>query len=330
MEVSTVSDSKNQVFFKGNFVPLEDAKVSIMNHCFLYGLGVFEGIRGYWNEDHKQMYLFRVPEHHERLLDSMKIMRMQIKYATDEISRIILEVLKLNAPQVDTYVRVCAYDDVNAIGVSLGEKTELAVFTVPLGDYYHGKGAGLKVCISSWRQVNDNAIPNRAKIVGAYASHALVKSDAMMMGFDEAIVLSEDGNVSEGSAMNLFVVKNGRVATPSTTDRILEGVTRGTVIELIRSEFNKEVEVRPVNRSELYTADEVFLTGTAAQVTPILEIDKRPVGTGNPGEFASALREKYVSICRGENRTYQKWLTPVYPLPVSNKTQAETRVASKS
>jgi branched-chain amino acid aminotransferase len=328
MEVSTVSDSKNYVFFKGNFVPLEDAKVSIMNHCFLYGLGVFEGIRGYWNEEKKQMFLFRMQEHHERLVDSMKIMRMQPKYSNDELSRIILELLNRNGPQIDTYIRVGVYDDVNAIGVSLGEQTELVIFTVPLGDYYHGKGNGLKVCVSSWRQVNDNAIPNRAKIVGAYASHALVKSDAILMGFDEAIVLSEDGNVSEGSAMNLFVVKDGRIATPMTSDRILQGVTRGTVIELAKAELSKEVEVRAVNRSELYTADELFLTGTAAQVTPILEVDKRLVGNGQPGEITMALREKYVSMCRGDRPGYQKWLTPVYSSPVTKP--AEARVATKS
>ena len=328
LEVSTVSDSKNIVFFNGNFIPMEDAKVGIMNHCFLYGLGVFEGIRGYYNDEHKQMYLFRMPEHHDRLIDSMKIMRMQLKYSPDELSRIILEVLNRNSPEIDTYVRVCAYDDVNAIGVSLGEKTGFAIFTIPLGDYYHGKGNGLKVCVSSWRQISDNAIPNRAKIVGAYASHALVKSDALLSGFDEAIVLSEDGNVSEGSAMNLFVVKEGRVATPMTSDRILQGVTRSTVIELAKTEFGKDVEVRPVSRSELYTADELFLTGTAAQVTPILEVDKREVGTGQPGEFTMALREKYISICRGERPGYQKWLTTVYPSSVAKP--ANARVATKS
>jgi len=325
-EVIIVSDGKNLVFFKGNFIPLEDAKVSIMNHCFLYGLGVFEGIRGYWNEEHQQMYLFRMQEHHERLQDSMKIMRMKLKYSNEELSRIIIELINKNGPKSDTYVRVGVYDDVNAIGVSLGEKTELTILTVPLGDYFHGKGSGLRVCVSSWRQLNDNAIPNRAKIVGAYAAHALVKSDAVLAGFDEAIVLSEDGNVSEGSAMNLFIIKDGRIATPLTSDRILQGITRNTVIELAKADFGKDVEVRPINRSELYTADEIFLTGTAAQVAAVLEVDKRLVGDGEPGKFTMAMREKYVSMCRGDRPGFQKWLTPVY---ASVPKASEARVATK-
>jgi branched-chain amino acid aminotransferase len=323
-----VTDSKTIVYFNGQFVPLEDAKVSVMNHTFLYGIAVFEGMRGYWNPEHQQMYIFKMREHYERMIDSMKIMRFPITHSIDEMCQLTIELLNRNQPKIDTYVRATIYDDVNAIGVSIGEKTQFNLFPVPLGDYYHGKGDGLKVCVSNWRRLNDNAIPNRAKIVGAYAGAAIAKTDALKAGFDECIVLSEDGNIAEGSAMNLFVVKKGRIATPMTTDRILEGVTRDTIMELFEKEFGLEVVARPVNRSELYTADELFLTGTAAQVTPILEVDKRTVGDGQPGELTKKMRERYISVCKGEKPAYQKWLTPVYPTSVAKP--SETRVVTKT
>jgi len=323
-----VTDSKTIVYFNGQFVPLEDAKVSVMNHTFLYGIAVFEGMRGYWNPEHQQMYIFKMREHYERMIDSMKIMRFPINHSIDEMCQLTVELLNRNQPKIDTYVRATVYDDVNAIGVSIGEKTQFNLFPVPLGDYYHGKGDGLKVCVSNWRRLNDNAIPNRAKIVGAYAGAAIAKTDALKAGFDECIVLSEDGNIAEGSAMNLFVVKKGRIATPMTTDRILEGVTRDTIMELFEKEFGIEVVARPVNRSELYTADELFLTGTAAQVTPILEVDKRTVGDGQPGELTKKMRERYISVCKGEKPAYQRWLTPVYPASVSKT--SESRVVSKT
>jgi branched-chain amino acid aminotransferase len=307
-----VTQSKSIAYFKGNFVPLEEANVNIMNNSFMYGTAVFEGIRGYWNEQQEEMYLFRLYEHFERMQDSMKIMYLQTKHSTDELCKIAVEMVKQNTPRTDMYVRPCAYKTAHRIGPSLeNNPSDICMFTVPFGDYFHGAG-GLKVQISSWRRVEDNAIPARAKIVGAYANTALAKTDAVMAGFDECIVLSENGHVSEGSAMNVFMVKRGVLITTPTTENILEGITRATILELAEKELGLKTECRTIDRSELYTADELFFCGTGAQIAPIIEIDKRPVGNGEQGPVATKVMAVYIAVCRGEMPKYMKWLTPVY------------------
>ncbi|MDQ5965628.1 MAG: Branched-chain-amino-acid aminotransferase, partial [Cyanobacteriota bacterium erpe_2018_sw_39hr_WHONDRS-SW48-000098_B_bin.30] len=224
-----MADEINYAFFEGGFVPLQDAKLSIMNHSFMYGTAVFEGIRGYWNPQDQEIYVFRLREHFERMADSMKIMYLGVKYSVDELCDIVIQLLQKNAPKTDTYVRPCAYKTVHRVGPSLeNNPSDMCIFSVPFGDYFHG-APGLKVQVSSWRRVEDNAIPARAKIVGAYANTALAKTDAIMAGFDECIVLSENGHVSEGSAMNVFIVKNGSLITTPSTENILEGVTRSTI-----------------------------------------------------------------------------------------------------
>jgi branched-chain amino acid aminotransferase len=307
-----VSQSKSIAYFKGNFVPLEEANVNIMNNSFMYGTAVFEGIRGYWNEKQEEMYLFRLHEHFERMQDSMKIMYLETKHSTDELCKIAVEMVKQNTPRTDMYVRPCAYKTAHRIGPSLeNNPSDICMFTVPFGDYFHGAG-GLKVQISSWRRVEDNAIPARAKIVGAYANTALAKTDAVMAGFDECIVLSENGHVSEGSAMNVFMVKRGVLITTPTTENILEGITRSTILELAEKELGLKTECRTIDRSELYIADELFFCGTGAQIAPIIEIDKRLVGKGEQGPIATKIMNLYISVCRGEMAKYMKWLTPVY------------------
>lgn len=187
----------------------------------------------------------------------------------------------------------------------------MCIFSVPFGDYFHG-APGLKVQVSSWRRVEDNAIPARAKIVGAYANTALAKTDAIMAGFDECIVLSENGHVSEGSAMNVFIVKNGRLITTPSTENILEGVTRSTIMTMAEEEFGIKAECRTIDRSELYIADEVFFCGTGAQIAPVIEIDRRPIGSGSAGPISTMIKDKYIQVCRGEIPKYHHWLTPVY------------------
>ncbi len=307
-----MSQPTTYAFFKGKFVPLEDANVNIMNNAFMYGTAVFEGIRGYWNERTEEMYLFRMREHFERMMDSMKIMYMEPRYSVDEFCRLTVELVKMNAPRVDTYIRPSAYKSGQKIGPSLeNNPTDFYIFTVPFGDYFHGAG-GLAVQISSWRRVEDNAIPARAKIVGAYANTALAKTDALMAGFDECIVLSENGHVSEGSAMNVFMVKRGVLITTPTTENILEGITRGTICEMAEAELGLKTVQRQIDRSELYTADEMFFCGTGAQIAPIISIDRRPVGTGQPGPISSKIKDLYIQVCRGDVPKYHHWLTPVY------------------
>ncbi len=307
-----MADEINYAFFEGGFVPLQDAKLSIMNHSFMYGTAVFEGIRGYWNPQDQEIYVFRLREHFERMADSMKIMYLGVKYSVDELCDIVIQLLQKNAPKTDTYVRPCAYKTVHRVGPSLeNNPSDMCIFSVPFGDYFHG-APGLKVQVSSWRRVEDNAIPARAKIVGAYANTALAKTDAIMAGFDECIVLSENGHVSEGSAMNVFIVKNGRLITTASTENILEGVTRSTIMTMAEEEFGIKAECRTLDRSELYIADEVFFCGTGAQIAPVIEIDRRPIGSGSAGPISTMIKDKYIQVCRGEIPKYHHWLTPVY------------------
>jgi branched-chain amino acid aminotransferase len=307
-----VTDKTTYAYFKGNFVPIEDANINIMNHSFMYGTAVFEGVRGYWNEKRKEMYLFRMREHFERMQDSMKIMYLQTEHSVDELCKIVVELLRRNQPTTDTYVRPTAYKTVHRVGPGLDNNpSDICIFSVAFGDYFHGAG-GLKVQISSWRRVEDNAIPARAKIVGAYANTALAKTDALMAGFDDCIVLSEDGHVSEGSAMNIFMVKRGKLVTTPINDNILEGITRASIIDFAKQEWGWETETRSIDRSELLIADEMFFCGTGAQIAPIIEVDKRIVGDGKPGPMTQKIKETYLSICKGENPKYLKWLTPVY------------------
>ncbi|MBY0356628.1 MAG: branched-chain amino acid transaminase [Candidatus Obscuribacterales bacterium] len=305
-------DKKQQAFFEGKFVPLEDAKISIMTTGFLYGTAIFEGMRGYWNENKKEMYVFRMREHYERMMDSMKIMHMDLKYSVDELCQLTVELLRRNAPQQDTYIRPTVYKSACKIGPSLeNNPTELCMFTIPFGDYFHGSD-GLSVQVSNWRRVEDNAIPARAKIVGAYANTALAKTDALTAGFDDCIVLSENGHVSEGSAMNIFMVKRGKLITTLGTENILEGITRNTVFEMAENELGIKTECRQIDRSELYMADELFFCGTGAQIGPITSVDKRLIADGKVGPISDKIRTLYTAICRGEHNKYHKWLTPVY------------------
>lgn len=307
-----MEQKKQFAYFEGRFVPLEEANVSIMTSGFLYGTAIFEGLRGYWNERREEMYIFRLREHYERMADSMKIMHMELKYSIDELCKLTVELTRRNAPRGDTYIRPTVYKAAKQIGPSLlNNPTELCMFTVPFGDYFHGAD-GLNVQISAWRRVEDNAIPARSKIVGAYANTALAKTDALAAGFDECIVLSENGHVSEGSAMNVFMVKRGRLITTPATENILEGITRGTIIEMAESELGLKVDTRQIDRSELYIADELFFCGTGAQIAPIITVDRRPVGTGKVGPISDKIRSLYVSMCRGDVPKYSRWLTPVF------------------
>jgi branched-chain amino acid aminotransferase len=323
------TDKKSLAYFKGNFVPIEEANINIMNHSFMYGTAVFEGIRAYWNEQEEELYIFRLREHFERMVDSMKIMYLETKYSVDELVKITVELLRRNGPRTDTYIRPAAYKTAHRVGPSLDNNpSDICMFTVPFGDYFHG-AEGLKVQVSSWRRVEDNAIPARAKIVGAYANTALAKTDAVMAGFDECIVLSENGHVSEGSAMNIFMVKRGQLITTPTTENILEGITRGSIIEIAEEELGLKTFARTIDRSELYTADELFFCGTGAQIAPIIEVDKRKIGDGRSGSISNQVKDKYIAICRGENAKYHKWLTPVNNAKKVESKTTPSKVASK-
>lgn len=299
-------------FFKGNFVPIENAKISIMTHAFNYGTGCFEGIRAYWNADENQLFVFRLLEHFQRLHRSCKILHIRLPYSPQELSDLLVELLRREGYREDCYIRPIAYKADEIIGVRLHNLTdEFAMFATPFGRYIEGE-LGARVMISPWRRVDDNAIPARAKITGSYINSALSKTAAAMAGCDEAIVLTHDGHVSEGSAENLFLVRKGKLITPPVTDDILEGITRETVMEIALAEFGIETEVRTVDRSELYVVDEAFFCGTGVQIEPIVEIDRRVIGDGKMGPITQKIYDLYFDIVRGKVAKYRHWCTPVY------------------
>ncbi len=299
-------------FFKGQIVPIEEAKVSVMTHAFNYGTGCFEGIRGYWNEEQGQLYVFRMREHYERMHRSMRILHIHLPYSADQMGEFTLDLLRREGYRGDVYIRPLAYKADEVIGVRLHDLTdEFAMFAVPFGRYIE-KEEGAHVCISSWRRVDDNAVPARAKITGAYINSALSKTEAMLSGFDEGLVLTQTGHISEGSAENFFMVRDGCLVTPPVASDILEGITRQTVITLAQDELGICTIERSIDRSEVYVCDEAFLTGTGVQLAAITQVDHRPIGTGTIGPVVSRLRELYFGVVRGKNPKYRHWCTPVY------------------
>ena len=296
----------------GEFVPAERGVISVHTHGFAYGTGCFEGIRGYWNEQDQQIYLFRIREHFERLLRSCKVLQISLPYTVDQLIDICIELVRRNDHRGDIYIKPIAYKADLSIGVRLHCIPDHFVITSqPMGNYIDL--TGLHCGVSSWRRVDDNAIPARAKICGAYVNSALAKSEALQNGFDEAIMLTQDGHVSEGSAANIFLLLDGELVTPAPTENILLGVTRDTLMELARRELGRITRERQVDRTELYAADEIFLCGTGVQMAPVVRVDHRPVGDGTVGPIARTLQETYFDVVRGCRREYRaQWCTPVY------------------
>ena len=299
-------------FFGGEIVPIQDAKISIMTHAFNYGTGCFEGIRAYWNDQEDQLLVFRMAEHYRRFRQSAHILRMQLPYSVEQLGEVTLDLLRREGYRQDIYIRPLAYKSSEGVGVRLHDlEDSVAVFATPFGRYVE-KEEGADVLVSSWRRNADNAIPARAKVTGAYVNSALAKTEAVLNGYDEAIVLNQDGHVSEGSAENLFLVRDGRLVTPPVTENILEGITRATVIQLACEELGLDTVERPVDRTELYVADELFLCGTGVQVAAIASVDRRPVGDGKMGPNVKRIRELYFDVVRGRVPRYRHWCTPVY------------------
>ena len=299
-------------YFEGKFVPIAEAKVSIMTHALNYGTGVFEGIRAYWNADQEQLYAVRLRDHYRRLLQSTRVLRMQFDLDADQMSALTVELLRREGYREDTYIRPLAYKANEIIGVRLHNlRDEFAIFAVPFGKYIEQQ-EGAKVCISSWRRNDDNAIPPRGKITGSYVNSALIKSEALLNGYDEAMVLNADGHLSEGSAENLFIVRGGKLITPPVTANILEGITRQLIINLAKDELGMETVERQIDRTEVYIADEAFFCGTGVEVTPIGSVDQIPLGTGIVGPITRRIRELYFRIVRGDEPRYMDLLTPIY------------------
>jgi len=298
-------------FFRGGFVPLRDANVSVMTHALNYGTAVFEGIRAYWNADEKQLYALDLVPHFERMVRSAALLFMQVMYTPEQMADLTVELLRRDGLQEDTYIRPLIYKSSELIGVRLHNlDADFTMFAIPFGKYIDTE-SGVRAQVSSWRRTDDNAIPARGKVTGAYVNSALAKSEAQLNGFDEAIVLTQDGHVSEGSAENLFIARDGTLITPAVTDNVLEGITRSRLIGLA-GDLGIPVIQRSIDRTELYNADEVFLCGTGAQVSAVVEIDRRLVADGRPGPITTRLSRTYFEAVRGRLDTYHSWLTPIY------------------
>jgi branched-chain amino acid aminotransferase len=299
-------------YFEGQIVPYPDAKVGILTHALNYGTAAFGGLRGYWNADEEQLYLFRPLDHYKRLLNSAKMLCMEFEHTPESLTKITIQLLQSEGHQQDVYIRPLVYKSDEGIGVKLhGVGDALSIVSLPF-DRYVANDTNAHVTFSSWRRVDDNVIPARGKITGAYANSAFIKTDALRAGFDEALVLTQDGHVSEGSAENLFMVRDGVLITPPITDNVLEGITRRSVMELAEKELELTVVERSIDRTEVFICDELFMTGTAAQVTAITRVDFRNVGEGVMGPITAKLREIFDQTVRGKNPNFRDWTTPVY------------------
>jgi len=298
-------------YFNKQFVPLEQAKLGIMTNALHYGTAIFEGIRGNWNSDQKQIYLFRLKEHYERLHNGCRVLKIDPSHSVDELCRITVKLVAMCRFEADVYIRPLAYKSSESLGVRLHDlESDFLAFVIPWGPYLDVDKA--KCGISSWRRPDYNVIPPSAKLTGLYINNALAKTEAIEKGFDEAIMLTPDGYISEGTGENLFLVTDGKLVTPASDNHILLGITRDTVIKLAKDELGIETVERPVELNEMFTADECFLTGTAAHITPVGEIDHRPIADGGVGEIAGKLQKLYFEIIRGNNPKYLDWCTPAY------------------
>ncbi len=306
-----MSDNEILVYFNGKIVPLSEAKLSVLTHALHYGTGVFEGIRAYWREDDEEMFLVRAEDHYQRWKTNCRILEIEPAMSPHELAELTAELIRLNHFRTDVYVRPLAYMSAARIGVRPDGRHDFSIVAIPYGVYLPSEN-GIHAGVVSWRRVEDSALPARGKICGAYVNSVLATTEAHRHGYDEGIILNEDGHVAEGSTCNIFIVRHGKLITPPPSDNILEGITRDSVIELARREMHLEVAERSIDRSELYVCEEAFFTGTAVEIAPITRIDHRPVGTGQIGFIASHLRELYFQATHGRIAAYEPWLKPVY------------------
>jgi len=299
-------------YFGDKIIPYSEAKVGVLTHGLNYGTGVFGGIRGYWNEEENELFIFRPIDHFQRFLESTRLLRMELPQTHEEAVKILIELIHKEDLHEDIYVRPLAFYADEIIGVRLHNVTPIMTISVlPFGRYLD-KEEGAHVMFSSWRRIDDNMIPARGKICGAYVNSALAKSDANLAGFDEAIMLNQDGHIAEGSAENVFILRKGKIVTPPVTDNILEGITRNTMMTLLRDELGMEIVERPIDKSEVYLADEAFMVATGAQLVAITRIDYRKIGTGIMGPVTQKLRDLYFNVVRGKVSKYRQWCYPVF------------------
>jgi branched-chain amino acid aminotransferase len=295
-------------YFQGELVPFEKANVSIATHAFNYGTAIFEGIRAYRQDDGGLAILFAI-EHYRRMLRNGRLLRARVPETAEDLVSITRDMLRRNEHDSDVYIRPLLYKAAPTIKLGLSDLDDrVAIFSFPMGNYVATEG--LRVGLSAWQRVNDNAVPARGKVTGSYVNASLAVDDAHAAGYDEAILLTSDGHVAEASSANLFLVADGEIATPPLSDDVLGGITRKAAIQLARDNGYTVVE-RKIDRTELYTADEVFFTGTGVQIAAVASIDGREVGDGSTFPVTTDLQERYFDAVRGRDARYRSWLTRV-------------------
>ena len=301
-----------EAFLNGKFVPLDEAKVGVMTHALHYGSSVFEGIRGNWNSDQEKLYIFRCLEHYERFLEGCKVMRISLPYSAQDLTDITVDLVRRSGYQQDLYIRPLAFKGAERVAVLKLQDLEdsITIFPIPFGAYLDLEAAA-NCCTSTWRRMEDTMIPPSSKIGGLYVNSLLAKTEATLAGFDEAILLTQDGFISQGAGENIFIIKNGTLITPSVTDNILTGITRNAVMQIASNELGLTTTERSVRRSEIYNADECFLTGTAAHLTPVGSLDNIKIGNGEMGEITRELQTLYFDVIRGKVPKYLDWCLPV-------------------
>jgi branched-chain amino acid aminotransferase len=304
MDLSTIA------YHKSEFKKLSDCTVNVATHALQYGTAVFGGVRGYYSKAMDNLLIFRIDRHFKRLHQSAKMMRMTPPLSEKEMANILIQVARFNNYRQNVYFRPFLYKAAEQLSPRFHDvKDEFSLYSLRLDDYLE-TNKGLSACVSSWRRIDDNIIPTRGKVSGGYANSGLAKSEAVENGYDEAIFLDLRGFVCEGSAENIFMVRDGVLVTPPVAASVLEGVTRRSVLELAKSE-GIPVEERDIARAELYVADEVFFTGTGAQIAWVSSIDHRVIGT-EVGPVTNKLRSRFLKCVLGEDSEFKQWVTPVY------------------
>jgi branched-chain amino acid aminotransferase len=306
-----VTENPFKVFLNGKLVARTEAVVSLDSVAFKYAAMAFEGIRGYWNERDRQLFVFRLADHARRLQDSVLIMGMDTELNNEAFSRAVLHVLRKNSVNQNVHIRQMVFVEGNGEMFTKGPVGHAVVVT-PKGGWFQGKDDGVHACVSSWQRISDNSIPPRVKCAANYQNGRLALLQARLDGYDCALLLNDRGKVSEEPRGSVFLVRRGEIITPKVTDDILESVTRETVITLLQDLCQREVIEREVDRTELYLADEIFLCGTGFEVLPVLSIDRHVIGGGKPGEITTLIRNTYLKAARGEEPKYRHWLTAVH------------------
>lgn len=304
--------SATTVYVNGRFCRYDEAKVGLLTHGLQYGTGCFEGIRGYWDREDRELYLVLLRDHYDRLATSAKILTMKLPHTTEELIEITIDLMRRNRFETDVYLRPCIFKSAEDIGVRLHNVPDtFAIVPLPFLSYLD-TSKGLAACVSSWRRADDTMAPPRAKITGLYVNSALAKSEAINNGYDEAILLSHDGHVSEGSAENIFLVRNGALYTPDPSQNVLEGCTRRAIMQIAHEQLGLAVYERSIDRGELYAAEELFFTGTAAGIAYVASVDRRIVGDGSIGPITKQLADIYQRAVRNDVPAYGNWLTAAY------------------